>query len=402
MNLNGMEYQLDDERKTAMKVCPKQLEKDVRFMAETVGIRLAGSDNEKKTAEYLRDRLAAFCPKTEIEEFPVKESRIEEVKLELRIGGEWKTFPGYSLNSAPSTNGETWEAEVVFFDSHTDFDRKDISFLKGKAVILLGMHFPTEDSYRRMMEAKPAFLLMVDTRYNGKVPLGDGLFPAYVEKYGAVPCLDVAYFDAWNWTANHADRARLKITGGIKDSMGTNVVGEIPGTDPEEKCIYFGGHLDTQAGTPGADDNAIGCAIVLELAKVLSQKPHKNTLRFICFSAEEQLSFGSASYVRKHRREVEEKGLFMCNFDSCGCAMGWYSFDTALNNELDDKIKEIYHDNDIWFKDNRSLDPYTDLFPFMAAGLPGITMMRCNVESGHYYHHRNDNTPDVIDFEQAA
>ena len=231
----------------------------------------------------------------------MQQSCVEKLELELRINGEWKGFPGYCLNCAPTTNGEILEAEVVVFDSHTDYQREDISFVAGKAVILLSVHFPSEEAYRRMMVANPAFLLMVDTRYTGTAPLGDGLFPAYVEKYSAVPWVDVAYFDAWNWVKGKTDKARLKIIGSTRTSMSVNVVAEIPGTDSDAGILLYGGHHDTQAGTCGADDNAIGCAVTLELARVLSQRPHRNTLRFICFGAEEMLSVGSASYVRMHR-----------------------------------------------------------------------------------------------------
>jgi len=62
---------------------------------------------------------------------------------------------------------------LVYFDSHTDYQRPDISFVKGKAVVHWGLNFGSEDNYRRMLQAQPAFLLMVDTRYTSDIPLGD-------------------------------------------------------------------------------------------------------------------------------------------------------------------------------------------------------------------------------------
>jgi hypothetical protein len=46
------------------------------------------------------------------------------------------------------------------------------------------------------MGAEPAFLLFVDTRFPGSVALADGLFPAYVQAYGARTTVNVAYQDA--------------------------------------------------------------------------------------------------------------------------------------------------------------------------------------------------------------
>ena len=46
--------------------------------------------------------------------------------------------------------------------------------------------------------------------------------------------------------------------------------------------------------------------------------------------------------------------------------------------------------------------PYTDQCPFAACGVPGIWLYRKNCFAGNYYHHRIDNTPDIIGFEEAA
>ena len=57
------------------------------------------------------------------------------------------------------------------------------------------------------------------------------------------------------------------------------------------------------------------CAVLLELARVLAARPHRNTIRLIAFGAEEILSLGSAEYVRTHREELTKHGAFVCDFD---------------------------------------------------------------------------------------
>ena len=169
------------------------LEKHVRALTDDIGIRLAGSERERRAAEYLRDVCKKYTPHVTIEEFPVNERCVISEKLEVEINGVWKEFPCSLFSSAPSTDGKDVEAEIVFFDTATGYQRKDLSFLTGKAVVHLGCHIESEDNYRRLMEAAPEFILFVDTRYNGTVQLADGLFPAYVKKYGAIPSLNVAY-----------------------------------------------------------------------------------------------------------------------------------------------------------------------------------------------------------------
>ena len=374
--------------------------RDIRFLTEEIGVRLAGSDSEWQAAKYLEKRFLEYVPICRMEEFPVLERCVESEELEIRIHEIKEKFACSLFSSASSTQGKTITAELVFFDGHTEYQRPDLSHLTGKAVVHFGAHVMNENNYRRLMEARPAFLLMVDTRHPGNFPVADGLFPKFVKKYGAVPTVSVAFYDVWNWMTNGADLAALNVKGDARKSVSCNVIAEIPGED--DGCVYVGAHHDTQAGTVGADDNAVGCAILLELAGILSQTPHKHTIRFISFGAEEQLSVGSATYVRTHRKELKDHGRFMCNFDSCGTAVGWNYFITTTGKAGRQHMRDIYNSRDIYYQECTDLEPFQDGFPFTAAGLPGITLERGNNDCGLFYHHRFDNTADKISPEIVA
>ena len=380
-------------------ISAKNMYEDVRYLTEDIGIRLAGSQEERQTAEYLRSRFLEYVPKCTMEAFPVSHRDVKEEELFVLLDGQWHKIPVTLFGSAPSTDGEEREADLIYFDSHTDYQKTDLSYLKGKAVIHYGLSFGCEENYHRLMVAAPAFLLMVDTRHTARGPLADGLFPAYVKKYGAVPTVNLGFFHAWDICTKKATKARLRVTGQSVPSVSCNVVAELPGTMEDPLYFYFGGHMDTQAGSVGADDNAIGCAMMLELARVLATKKLRHTLRFVAFGAEEQLSVGSAAYVRSHRKEIEEKGRFMCNFDSCGSAVGWNRFVINGDQPLQDAIAECYHSHDIYYQENLVPDPFLDQFPFTAAGIPGITLLRRNCETGIFFHHQPSNDLSVIDFD---
>jgi len=385
-----------------MKADAAKLEKHVRTLSEEIGVRLAGSPQELRAARYIAEEFSQYSPHVTIEEFPVNERYITSEKLEVNVNGKWQGFPCSLFSSAPSTDGKVIRAELVYFDTATGYQRPDLSFLTEKAVVHLGCHIENETNYQRLMAAKPAFILFVDTRYTGTVQLADGLFPAYVKKYGAVPSFNVAYMDAWKWLQGKAAEARVQAAGGIRKSTTTAVVCEIKGTDPDAGVIYAGGHHDTQAGTVGADDNAIGSAAVLELARILSAVPHKRTFKLISFGAEEQLSVGSAEYARKHRVEIEKNGVFMCNFDSFGSALGWYEMTINATDAMCKKVAEILHKNDLWYVADHTPCPFTDQFPFAACRVPGFWLHRKNCATGCFYHHRSDDTLDKIGFATAA
>lgn len=79
-----------------------------------------------------------------------------------------------------------------------------------------------------------------------------------------------------------------------------NIYVEKKGTRVPEKIIVVGAHYDTVTGTPGADDNASAVAGLLELARLLADKPLAGTLHFVAFTLEEPPLFRSkkmGSYV---------------------------------------------------------------------------------------------------------
>lgn len=66
-----------------------------------------------------------------------------------------------------------------------------------------------------------------------------------------------------------------------------NIVGTHPGSvSPEERVIVLA-HYDTVASSPGADDNASGVAVLLELARVLRPFKFERSIHFIGVNLEE-------------------------------------------------------------------------------------------------------------------
>ena len=62
--------------------------------------------------------------------------------------------------------------------------------------------------------------------------------------------------------------------------------------------IVIGAHYDTVPGCPGADDNATGVAVLLELARYFSEHPPRRPIRLVAFDLEEYGLVGSHAYVK--------------------------------------------------------------------------------------------------------
>lgn len=74
--------------------------KDVAYLTGDIGIRLAGSPQEKVAASYLQKRFLEYVPQCEIEEFPTVCSDLD-VKLRLRVGDAWEELPALQFNLTP-------------------------------------------------------------------------------------------------------------------------------------------------------------------------------------------------------------------------------------------------------------------------------------------------------------
>jgi len=77
----------------------------------------------------------------------------------------------------------------------------------------------------------------------------------------------------------------------------------------------IGAHYDSVDTAPGADDNASGVAVFLELAEMLYASPTPYTLRFVAFGAEEVGPLGSAVYVEQLSEAERHNTIAMINLD---------------------------------------------------------------------------------------
>lgn len=72
-----------------------------------------------------------------------------------------------------------------------------------------------------------------------------------------------------------------------------NIVLKLPGQQVEAPPILIGAHYDAVPGSPGADDNASGVAVLLELGRSLSAAPARHPVWLVAFDLEEFGMVGS-------------------------------------------------------------------------------------------------------------
>jgi len=186
-----------------------------------------------------------------------------------------------------------------------------------------------------------------------------------------------------------------------------NTIGEIRGTDKADEVIMLGGHLDSWHAATGATDNAIGCAIMMEAARILKTlgvKPRR-TIRVALWSGEEQGLLGSQAYVKEHFGSFEDPKP---GYEKFG---GYFNIDSGTGRvrgasvfgppEAANIMREILGP----FKDDGLVGAVatrsrrlggSDNTSFNNAGLPGIGMGQDPIEYNSHTWHTNLDTYERI------
>jgi peptidase M28-like protein len=179
-----------------------------------------------------------------------------------------------------------------------------------------------------------------------------------------------------------------------------NVLAVLPGNDPQQthEILVIGAHRDhfgRQAGLlfPGADDNASGTAVMLEVAHALAKvgAKGKRTILFVSFSGEEQGLVGSRLYLERSAPLIGSTKA-MINIDHAGIGngrltIGVTGFEQRVALEAGQTVG-IGEKLDIY-----GFFPGGDHVPFKEAGVPTVTVVSGGV---HPHFHQPTDTADTI------
>ena len=186
-----------------------------------------------------------------------------------------------------------------------------------------------------------------------------------------------------------------------------NAIAELPGGDKKDEVVMLGGHLDSWHSATGATDNAIGCATMMEAARILEAigvQPRR-TIRVALWSGEEQGLLGSQAYVRQHFGSFEDqkpefaKLVAYLNIDSgTGRARGATVFGPPAAADVVRRALEPFHDLGIVgavATRSRTVGG-TDSTSFNNAGLAGIGFGQDPIEYNTHTHHTNLDTYERV------
>ena len=186
----------------------------------------------------------------------------------------------------------------------------------------------------------------------------------------------------------------------VGSTVAYNVIATLPGSSRPDDWYIVGGHYDAtsespMAAAPGAEDNASGCAGVVELARALTAYPPEGTVLFICYSGEEQGLRGSEDHVADLVASGDAgKVQAMLDLDMIA-----YTADSDLDCLLESEpfaqfLIDLLADAAAQYTTlhiHTSLGAWgSDHVPYLDHGIPALLAIESDYSIYPYYHSTND------------
>ena len=285
-------------------------------LTDTYGQRFSGTEN--------LNRAIAWAVET------MKKDGLDNVHTERVMIPRWvrgneslqivnpphHVIPLLGLGGSVGTPGEGIEADVMVVTSGDELVKRSAE-AKGK-IVLFNVPYTNYGEtvvYRSggaSMAARHGALAML-VRAVGpmghRTPHTGGM--SYAGDVAKIPAAAIAIEDAQriHRLVNRGVpvRVRLKMEAKFEpDVESFNVVGELTGTGKPEEVVLVGCHFDSWDPGTGASDDAVGCIVTWEAARLMKKlniKPRR-TVRVVLFTNEENGLRGGNAYRDAHAREA--------------------------------------------------------------------------------------------------
>lgn len=291
------------DQKVVARVDAERAIEHIKYLSQEIGTRPGGLEAEKKSADYIAKTLKGYGYDVEYQYFPVADQYI--AKVHFLNDSTWE------MGAAPNgrISNSAVKAEVVYVEGGTN--ATDFSDVQGK-IVLMPRAASTAD-YRKQVDhavQAGAVGVILQSLVGGRGNYGQAFNPSLSIKYD-VPVFGAAYIQG-EWLKEELAKGSVDISltaNHYSNLQSVNVIATKPAKSKGEdvKEVILGAHHDSVVGAPGANDNASGVGLMLELARVYKGYHTNKTLKFIAFGSEERGLLGSKYYVEQLNQEQKEQ-----------------------------------------------------------------------------------------------
>ena len=275
------------------------------ILSQTLGPRQSATAEEKEAADYLASQFAQNGLSVQLQPFTVPSFSQDDSGLFLTQGDVTRV----EVEPITGTSSGDVAGQLVSVGLARPEDIPD-SDLVGKIAMAERGLIP----FREKAANIAAVAGLGAVIYNNE----PGNFRGTLGGSSNIPVASVSQEDGDRLEALLAASASFAVNLKLHYSQNPsqNVIAEKPG--PGAGVVILGAHYDTVPGIAGANDNASGTAVLLTLARELSEKSFPFDLRLIAFGSEELGLLGSGHYVESLSPEQQGRVIAMLNFDALG------------------------------------------------------------------------------------
>ena len=345
------------------------------FVEELSFVRTAGSEEEKKAAELIMDKIRGIAEETENKEIQAEYMtfRIPDAK----VGRCSVQAAGRELPCVPylRSGNIDRECELVYLDGASEIDFAGAGSLEGKAVLLNGL--TDEKVYKRLIEHKASAFLVMQGKYyfsEEETSLYSRRLREHFTRNGVIPGFMITAAGALWLMQEEVAQVRLTLEQEDTEPESRNVSAVIEGTDLKEESIVLTAHYDSVPVGTGSWDNATGAAALLEIFRHFAANPTRRTLRFLWCGSEELGLLGSKAYVEQ-KKDLLDKVGFCFNFDMCGTVLGSNRIMVTGEKELQTFVEQ-YCKIACYSADIKAGVHSSDSAPFCDNGIPAVGLGR--------------------------
>ncbi|WP_276498837.1 M28 family metallopeptidase [Pontibacter litorisediminis] len=337
-------------------------------------------DGDLKAALYIKNRfeemeLLPLAGESYFQEFSFPVNRIVETP-QLQVNGQ-ALVPGQDFVARASSGSGAGKAKVLPLDTLIFTNPKAAQKFFRKDFSNIALVYPQQEQKRLAQLPQHCQQLLLQAKLH-IILQPKSLLTTVARQQEAVPVLEVLQ-DAW---PQQAKKVTFSVQADLNPQHQTqNVIGFIPGSQRSDSVLVFTAHYDhlgsqgEEVYFPGANDNASGTAMLLELAQhySLPENQPKYTMVFMAFAAEEAGLLGSFHYVQ-HPLFPLRQISFLVNLDLLGTGDDGLMVVNGKVHEQAFKLLQCLNKQHQYLPQlkSRGKAANSDHYPFSEAGVPAF------------------------------
>lgn len=351
-----------------------------RILSDTAYIRYAGTEGERRCAEYLASCCARLGLTARMEEYSFDTFRVHTERL--MVDDEQFECRGYLGAQSGEVTAELYYLPVT--------DEASLKKCRGRVIIT---DRPCGSLLYNMAVENGAKGIIT---YNGNANMPDNDIDIrrigfdYDRECG-IPVVNVNIKTALELIKRQGKTCSITLAQSPCVAISQNVILDIPGESEEQ--IVLSAHYDSTALSVGAYDNMSGSIALLYIAEHFAKRKNRFSIRLLWCGGEELGLLGSLEYCRAHKDELKNAVLNI-NLDMLGPIIGDFAAFSCADEKMEQDLRSFLgrhrYRGDIHHKIR-----FSDSNSFVYFGVPAVSFARYAPNTLTQTHTRYD-TAEVI------